>query len=125
MALSQKELGDIGEKIAQKYLKNKGYEIIELNYRIKQGEIDLIGKLPDNSLVFFEVKTRKFLSGKYGLPEESVNYFKQKKLRKTAEFFLYEKGYNPLETNWRFDVLAIILNTEEKKAIIRHIDNAF
>lgn len=125
MALSQKELGDIGEKIAQKYLKNKGYEIIELNYRIKQGEIDLIGKIPDGSLVFFEIKTRKVLSGKYGLPEESVNYFKQKKLRKTAEFFLYEKGYDPLETNWRFDVLTIILNAKEKKAIVRHINNAF
>lgn len=125
MPLSQKELGDIGEKIAQKYLENKGYEIIELNYRIKQGEIDLIGKLPDNSLVFFEIKTRKLLSGKYGLPEESVNYFKQKKLRKTAEFFLYEKGYNPLETNWRFDVLTVILNAKEKKAIVRHINNAF
>lgn len=125
MPLSQKELGDIGEKIAQKYLKNKGYEIIELNYRKKQGEIDLIGKLPDNSLVFFEIKTRKLLSGKYGLPEESVNYFKQKKLRKTAEFFLYENGYSPLETNWRFDVLTIILNAKEKKAIVRHINNAF
>lgn len=125
MPLSRKELGDIGEKIAQKYLKNKGYEIIELNYRKKQGEIDLIGKLPDNSLVFFEIKTRSLLSGKYGLPEESVNYFKQNKIRKTAEFFLYEKGYDPLETNWRFDVLAIIFDAKEKKAIVRHISNAF
>lgn len=125
MELSRKELGDIGEKIAQKYLKDKGYEIIELNYRKKQGEIDLVGKTPDKSLVFFEIKTRTLLSGKYGLPEESVNYFKQKKLRKTAEFFLYEKNYNPLETNWRFDILTVILNTNEKKAFIRHINNAF
>ena len=124
MELSRKELGDLGEKIAQKYLKTKGYEIIELNYRKRQGEIDLIGKLND-SLVFFEIKTRRLLSGKYGLPEESVSYFKQKKILKTAEFFLYEKGYDPLETNWQFDILTIIVNIEKKKAVVRHINNAF
>jgi len=125
MQLVKKEIGDLGEKIAQKYLKNKGYEIIDINYRKKQGEIDLVGRLSDNSLVFFEIKTRSMSSGKYGLPEESVNYFKQQKLHKTAELFLYEKGYDQLETNWRFDVLTIILNIKEKKAIIRHIKNAF
>lgn len=125
MDLSRKKIGDLGEKIAQKYLISKNYEILDVNYRTRYGEIDIVGQPENNSVVFFEIKTRTLSQNKFGLPEESVNYFKQKKIAKTAELFLYERGFNPLETNWQFDVLTIIINLTTKTATIKHISDAF
>ena len=51
------EIGKLGEDLAIKYLKEKGYEIIERNFRCKQGEIDIIAKAKEE-YVFIEVKTR-------------------------------------------------------------------
>lgn len=120
-----KKIGDMGERIARYYLEKKKYKIIDLNYRKKWGEIDIIGESKQNSLVFFEVKTRTLVNGKYGLAEESINNYKQRRLLKTAETFLFENKYNPMETNWQFDVLIIIINVNAKTARIRHIENAF
>lgn len=125
MAISKKELGDYGERVARKYLETKKYEIIESNYNKRGGEIDIIGRSNDGQIVFFEVKTRTRYFGKYGLPEEAVNYFKQKKILKTAEIFLFEKGIDPLETNWRFDVIVVMIDRDRKKVYVRQIKNAF
>ncbi len=125
MNLSLRKIGDAGEKIAQKYLIGKGYAIIELNYRKKCGEIDIIGEKNKESLVFFEVKTRSSSLGKYGAPEEAVNYYKQKKMIKTALFYLYENNYDISAISWQFDILTVIINLKEKKAFVKHIANAF
>ena len=73
--MNNKEKGDLGELIALKYLTKSGAEIIEKNYKIKTGEIDIIAKI-DNELVFIEVKSRSNI--RYGYPAEAVNYKKIK-----------------------------------------------
>lgn len=119
MNKNKKEFGDAGEDIAADFLKQKGYKIIERNYRYGHGEIDIIAE-DDNTLVFVEVKTRKNLE--FGYPELGITKSKQKQVRKIAEAYLYEK--NIIDTDCRVDVIAI-LNSPNNKPQIEHIINAF
>ncbi|OGU59673.1 MAG: YraN family protein [Ignavibacteria bacterium RBG_13_36_8] len=119
MSKDKKQLGNLGEELAVKYLTKKGYEILERNYRYERGEIDIIAKDKD-ILVFIEVKTRENLE--YGYPEESVTKGKQKQIRKVAEAYLWEKDIKGQEC--RIDVIAILLQ-DQGKPVIKHIENAF
>lgn len=113
--------GRQGENIAKRFLIKKGYRIIEVNYRCRIGEIDIIAS-DDNKICFVEVKTRNSLI--YGRPFESVNYFKKNRIRKIAQHFLIlNKQYQDLSP--RFDVISIYLPQEIKKPQIRFIQNAF
>ena len=111
----KKLLGRLGEKKAEKFLKRKRYKIIEKNYKTKFAECDLIA-LYANLLVFIEVKTRSSVA--YGNPADAVDFNKQKKYVKLAEYFL---ACNNEYKNFavRFDVIEI-LNDE-----INHIEGAF
>jgi len=123
MPTEKRKFGDIGEKIACNFLKDRGYSVLETNYQKRVGEIDIIAKLND-SLRFIEVKTRtNFSNKKYGAPQESVNYHKQKRLIKTALFYLLENKY-PDNINWQIDVMAITINKDKKTAKINYIENA-
>lgn len=114
--MNNKEKGEIGENIASKYLISKGANIIERNYKIKSGEIDIIAKL-DNELVFIEVKSRT--NNKYGSPSESVNNKKINKITNTAKYYMLIN--NLYDTPVRFDVVEIYF--QDKK--LKHIVNAF
>lgn len=117
--MRKKSLGNLGENLALKHLKNKGYQFIERNFRWRFGEIDLI--LQDQDiLVFVEVKTR--FHPDFGNPEEAVTPWKIKSIIKTAEYFQYK---NPsLPGSIRIDVVAIDLDPENEKALrLRHIKN--
>ncbi len=92
-----------GERAAISFLKTRGFIILETNYRTKPAEIDIIAK--DNDCIcFIEVKTRRSL--KKGLPKESVNYSKQKKIITGAMFYL--KANKLMESKVRFDVIEIL-----------------
>ena len=84
--INRKIIGDKGEQQAGHYLRANGYEILETNWRSGKAEIDIIAK-KENLLVFIEVKTRQSL--KKGLPRESVNRSKQKKIIMGASFLNY------------------------------------
>jgi len=122
--------GEFGERIAENYLKNQGYQILDRNYFFKipaspqKGEIDIVAKKED-IISFIEVKTiflkdSEDISGRF-LPEEKVNFSKKKKLRITAESWLMEKKI-PLNSKWQIDVIAIEI--KNKKAKISHFENA-
>ena len=118
----KKVFGDIGEKLAAKYLEKKKYKIIENNYVSGKGEIDIIARQKDYT-VFVEVKTRS--SEKYGTAADAVNYPKRKKLIETAQRYILEK--NP-DTAYRFDVIEVYGNFasgEFEFEKIEHIENAF
>jgi putative endonuclease len=121
MNLDKKELAKRGEDLAATILADKGYEIIERNYRFSHGEIDIIAIDPkDNCTVFVEVKSRQNLE--FGEPEYSITKNKQKQVRKMAELYLFDKGIT--EIDCRFDVFAILfedLNNPE----LNHYENAF
>lgn len=112
--------GLIGEKLAVNYIKNKGYGILDCNYRTKLGELDIIAKKED-IIIFIEVKTRT--SSIFGAPSEAVNYKKQQTIRKLSQQYILYKGLDKDCFNYRFDVIEVKLI--EKKYKICHIENAF
>lgn len=123
MALKKNELGVKGENLAVRYLKKRGYRIIERNYRIKLGEIDIIAEQGDN-LVFIEVKTRSGSS--FGSPLESITVQKQKQLSKVALEYICKKKCHQLPA--RFDVVGIQFQKGGKSygnAAIELLQNAF
>ena len=118
----KRKFGDAGEKIAERYLIGKGYRIIEKNYLKPWGEIDIVGK-KNETIVFFEVKTREAKHMEHYLAEAAVNRSKIRKLQKICETYLLEKKF-PVEQEWQIDVLGIAINKETKKAKIKHFENA-
>ncbi len=118
MIFLKKQLGKFGEELACKYLKEKGYQIIDKNYYTRGGEIDIIAKQRD-IWIFVEVKTRT--NQIFGMPEEAIDYRKQKKLAKTVECYLLK--HNLYDQNYRVDSIAIEIDWETKKTTIRHEEN--
>ena len=122
MPSHKRKLGDLGEKIAADYLKERDYQIIETNYQKPWGEIDIIVQ-NNKEVIFVEVKTRTVSKGQSLSPEENVGFDKKQKVIRTAQTYLLEKKY-PLETSWQIDVIAVELNLQTKKANLKHIKNA-
>ncbi|HNR65418.1 MAG TPA: YraN family protein [Atribacterota bacterium] len=111
--------GSIGEKLAKYYLSQKGYHILEQNYRAIFGEIDIIAE-KNNCICFVEVKCRT--SDKYGFPEESITAHKKNKIIKVAQLYIKQ---NRIEDKlFRFDIIALNFNNFSLTRI-KHITNAF
>ena len=116
--MNKTALGKKGEEIAVKFLNSKGFKIIETNFRIRGGEIDIVA-IDQDTLVYIEVKTRT--SNEFGYPEESITFRKIKHLVHTAKF--YRNSRKNLPELERIDVLSIDLSNPQK-ALVRHIRNA-
>ena len=114
---SKQDLGQKGEALAEEYLKIRGYETLQRNYRYRHAEIDLITK-KDDLLVFVEVKTRT--STIFGMPETFVEDHQAEKITEAAVEFMEETGW---EGQIRFDIIAIIWNGQKPE--IEHIEDAF
>ncbi len=124
MPSRKRKFGDWGEKLAEEFLRKRGYDIVERNYQKKCGEIDIIAR-KDHAMHFLEVKTRTLGSiQRYGLPEEAIGKFKQRRIVCTALLYLAEKGYGG-NIAWHIDVISIIYYSQEKKTRIKFIANAF
>lgn len=114
--LDKRAIGKLGEDLALKFLKNKGFLMISRNFRVRGGEIDLIGQQA-GQLHFVEVKTRTNLAFGYG--EESVNYFKRQRLKTAILEYL---SRNKIRRLWQIDVIVIELNVAAKKAKVRYYE---
>lgn len=112
--MNNREIGSSYEKIAGEYLKLRGYEILEYNFRCRNGEIDIIAK-DGEYLVFCEVKYRK--DDRKGEPLEAVNLEKQKRISKAAGYYI-ARTCN-INMPCRFDVVGILGNE------IQVVKNAF
>ncbi len=117
--MKRRDTGILGEKLARDFLKERGYHIIETNYRCPEGEIDIIARYID-FLVFVEVRTKT--GREYGSPEESITAAKKERLRAVASRYLQTQE-NPPEL-WRIDVVAVELDRRGKPLRIEIIENA-
>lgn len=98
-----KQIGDNAESLALSFLQSKNFKLIEKNFKCKHGEIDLV-MLSKSTLVFVEVRYRKHKA--FGGGAESVDFRKQQKILKTAEFFLQRHvKYNQYPC--RIDIISI------------------
>ena len=120
MSKQNLSLGKQGEELALKFLRKKGYKILESNYKTKLGEIDIIATDKD-AVCFVEVKLRNSL--RFGLPQEAVSVIKQRQISKAALQFL--KTNNLLDKKSRFDIVSIINDPQTQVSNIDLIQNAF
>ncbi|WP_272150754.1 YraN family protein [Tenacibaculum aiptasiae] len=111
------ELGKKGEELAIAYLQEKGYVILEKNYRFQKAEIDIIAKKAE-VLIVVEVKTRS--TSYFGSPQDFISSKKVKLLVAAADNYINEKDLN---VELRFDVIALI--KEKEKFKMEHLENAF
>ena len=117
--MKRRDVGILGEKLAQDFLKKRGYRVVETNYRCPEGEIDIIATQKD-TLVFIEVRTKKSLE--FGTPEESITPAKMEKLRAVSA--RYRQTHDNLPESWRIDMVAIELDKSNKISRIELIENA-
>jgi len=112
------DLGRKAEDFAVKFLQDKGYIIVERNFRSRFGEIDIISK-DGGTLVFVEVKAR--WSTKFGAPEEAVTPAKLYKIRKTVDYYCLVN--NITDVKMRIDVVAMEMSGQSiLSSRIIHVD---
>ncbi len=109
--------GNEGEALAAQYLIDKGYKLLERNYRFKRSEIDLIVE-KNNCLVFVEVKLRTSIA--FGYPEEFVSEKKAAKIMEGAEQYIFQTDWRG---NIRYDIVAIYKQNGQPEIV--HIEDAF
>lgn len=113
--------GAMGEVVAARFLRSKGYTILSSNYRCRQGEIDIIAALGDY-IIFAEVKTRG-QNSPYS-PREAVTMQKQRRLIQTASIYLskYPTALQP-----RFDVIEVVTTSDSafKVVEVNHVIGAY
>ena len=111
------DFGKQGEEVAANFLIDKGYEILERNWRNIHKEIDIIAK-DGNELVIVEVKARQ--SEEHGEPDLAVTPKKRSLLVSAANSYILK---NKVDLNTRFDIISIIFR--DGKPIVDHIKDAF
>jgi len=125
----KQEIGQIGEDLACKFVKNKGFRVVDRNYWKKWGEIDIIAE-KDHIIRFIEVKTvshetkNGVLCESYDtyLPEENVHPRKLKRMSRVIQTYLIDKDISD-EKEWQFDVLAVFLDLKNKEAKMRFTED--
>ncbi len=128
----KQRIGRLGEDIAGRYLENKGFVIVGINYRKKYGEIDIIaqkGKITH----FIEVKSVSCenldefgakvtcVTGEYR-PEDNIHPQKLKRLARTIQAYLLEK-FPKGEPEWVFDAVTVRIDVKTRKARVEMLEN--
>jgi len=122
-------IGRLGEDIAAKYLENKGFSVVGLNYRKKYGEIDIIAQ-KGKTTHFIEVKSVSCENFPQNVsrvtdnyrPEDNIHPQKLKRLARTIQAFLLEK-FPKGEPEWQFDAITVRLDMKTRRAKVRFMDN--
>ena len=118
--LRHRSLGQQGERIAARYLRRRGFRIVDRQKRGRLGEIDLVA-VQRHTVVFVEVKTRR--SHDHGHPAEAVDGEKQRRLTRLA--LAYLRSNDLLEAPARFDVVCVTWPEDARRPTIEHLPNAF
>jgi putative endonuclease len=112
------QLGHLGERVAVRWLTERGWRILQLRYRSGHRDVDVIAERR-GTVAFVEVKARSGVS--FGDPIEAVNWFKKKQLVKSASCWISLHG-RPGE-RYRFDVIGVWISRGRVR--VRHVENAF
>ncbi len=113
------DLGRHGERIAAAFLTDAGLQVLDRNWRCRDGELDLVARDGD-AIVFCEVKTRR--GSGFGHPVEAVTAAKQRRLRTLAQRWL--AAHEEHAPFLRFDVVGVLVRGE-RPALVTHLRGAF
>ena len=118
MSAATQAFGELGERIAERWLRRQGWRVVMRRFRSGHRDIDLVVER-EGTVAFVEVKAR---SGReFGDPVEAVNWRKQRELARSASVWIDRHG-RPTDS-YRFDVIGVLMEGERVR--IRHIPNAF
>jgi putative endonuclease len=118
MSAARQAFGELGERIAERWLRRRGWRVVQRRFRSGHRDIDLVVER-DGTIAFVEVKARK--GGEFGGPVQAVNYRKRKQLERSAIAWIDRHGREA--ESYRFDVVGVLLNGAEVR--ICHVENAF
>ncbi|HEX8944854.1 MAG TPA: YraN family protein [Gemmatimonadaceae bacterium] len=118
MSAARQEFGELGERIAERWLRRRGWRVLQRRFRNGHRDIDLVVER-EGTVAFVEVKARRGLA--FGDPVEAVNWSKQKELVRSASVWIDRHG-RPTES-YRFDVVGVLV--EGDRVRVRHVPNAF
>lgn len=118
MSASTQALGELGERIAERWLRKRGWRIVQRRFRSGHRDIDLVVE-QSGVVAFVEVKARR--GDRFGDPVEAVNWRKQKELGRSARVWIDRHG-RPTDA-YRFDVVGILVC--ERRVRVRHVEGAF
>jgi putative endonuclease len=118
MTKATNQFGELGERIAARWLEKSGWKILARRYRNGRRDIDVVAER-DGLVAFIEVKART--GQEFGDPVEAVHRRKQRELTKSAQTWIDRHGRSG-ET-YRFDVMGVLLR--EKRVFVRHVPGAF
>src|ERR1051326_1736713 len=118
MAAATQEFGELGERIAERWLRRNGWRVVQRRFRNGHRATELIVREGDTG-AFVEVKARR--GAEFGDPVEAVNWSKQKELARSASVWIDRHG-RPSDS-YRFDVVGVLVDGNRVR--VRHIANAF
>jgi len=118
MSAARQAFGELGERIAERWLTRRGWRVIQRRFRNGHRDIDLVVER-DGIVAFVEVKARR--GGEFGGPVQAVNYRKRKQLERSAMVWIDRHGQG--KESYRFDVVGVLVDG----AVVRvcHVENAF
>ncbi|MCH8994644.1 MAG: YraN family protein [Chloroflexi bacterium] len=115
----RRELGDFGERVAKAHLEANGYRILATNFRVREGEVDIVAER-DSVVAFVEVKTRR--GDAMGAAAQGIDRRKAQRLLLTAEAF--GQQHPELPPDRRIDLIAIDLDDTGRVVSLQHIESA-
>ena len=118
MSAARQAFGQLGERVAERWLQKLGYRIVNRRFRNGHRDIDLVVER-DGLIAFVEVKARA--GEAFGGPVEAVNWKKQKELTRSALTWISRHGR--AGEQYRFDVVGVLIQGEAVR--VRHVENAF
>ena len=118
MSAARQALGEFGERIAERWLCQRGWRVVQRRFRTGHRDIDLVVE-HDGVIAFVEVKARQ--GDTFGDPVASVNWKKQKELGRSARVWIARHGRQ--EEAYRFDVVGVLVDGARVR--VRHVENAF
>jgi putative endonuclease len=120
MNLRTQNVGRRGERLAEEHLLGQGARLLERNYRVEYGEIDLLLE-QDGDLVAVEVKTRDV--GDLEAPEEAVSWRQLRRIVRALETYAMDNDL--LEGTWRIDVVLIVIEPDESVLRLDHLRSVY
>jgi len=118
MSAARQEFGEVGEKVAERWLRQRGWRVLQRRFRNGHRDIDLVAER-DGLVAFVEVKARR--RNDFGDPVEAVDWRKQRELVRSATVWIDRHG-RPNES-YRFDVIGVLVDGNSVR--VKHIENAF
>lgn len=118
MSAARQAFGALGERIAERWLRRRGWRVVQRRFRSGHRDIDLVIER-DGTIAFVEVKARR--GAEFGGPVQAVNYRKRKELERSAMVWIDRHGREA--ESYRFDVVGVLLDGADVR--VCHVENAF